>query len=63
MTDRACHASLRRFWFPLSKGLGIGVTSPTEEEARSMAETVRAQYYPDAKLLAVVDGEPTLPRS
>lgn len=54
MTAPSCHRALRRFWFPLSRGLGIGVTAPTEAEARELAETVRAQSYPESILRAPV---------
>jgi hypothetical protein len=45
---------LRRFWFPLSKGIGIGVTAPTEAEARVLAETTRAEFFPHAAITGVV---------
>lgn len=54
MTAPSCHRALRRFWFPLSPGLGIGVTAPTEAEARELAEIVRARYHPEAELLAPI---------
>jgi hypothetical protein len=44
------HRDLRRFWFPLSRGLGIGVTAPSLEEARELAEDVRARLYKDAEI-------------
>ena len=45
---------LRRFWFPLPVGFGVGVTAPSEAEARELAEAVRARYFPDATLGEVV---------
>ena len=45
---------LRRFWFPLPIGFGVGVTAASEAEARELAEVVRARYFPDAALEAVV---------
>ena len=46
--------ALRRFWFGLSFGLGIGVTAPTEDEARALAEAVRRQHFPTAVITGVV---------
>jgi len=48
------HPPLRAFWFRLSRGLGIGVTAATEDEARAMAEGVRARYFADATIAGVV---------
>ena len=45
---------LRRFWFPLSSGFGIGVTAATEDEARLMAEDTRARYFSDAAFTGLV---------
>ena len=45
---------LRRFWFPLPVGFGVGVTAASEVEARELAEAVRARYFPAATLEAVV---------
>jgi len=45
---------LRRFWFPLSRGFGIGVTAATEDEARTMAEETRAYYFADAVFTGLV---------
>jgi hypothetical protein len=49
--------SLRRFWFPVPGYLGVGVTAPTEAEARALAERTRATCWPDAPALeaAVAD--------
>jgi hypothetical protein len=44
------HQDLRRFWFPLSMGLGIGVTAGSPDEARALAEDVRAHYYPNSEI-------------
>jgi hypothetical protein len=44
------HRDLRRFWFSLSKGIGIGVTATTLEEARKLAEEARAQCHPTAEI-------------
>jgi hypothetical protein len=54
MDGPTCHARLRRFWFPLSSGLGIGVTSGSEAEAHEVAESVRARYYPEDRFLGFV---------
>ena len=45
---------LRRFWFPLSRGFGIGVTAASLEEARKLAYGVRAQYFRDAEITGVI---------
>ena len=50
MTRPASHRDLRRFWFPLSEGLGIGVTAASPQEARELAEGVRARYYASSKI-------------
>ena len=39
---------LRRFWFPLSRGFGIGVSAATADEARELAEEARLLYCVDA---------------
>jgi len=54
MTGPACHRDLRRFWFPLSTGLGIGVTASSEQEARQLAEDARARYFADATFMGVI---------
>ncbi len=53
MTDPTCHPSLRRFWFALSAGPGIGVTAGSEAEARALAEAARARYAPEAAITGV----------
>jgi len=45
---------LRRFWFPLSKGFGIGVTAGSPDEARALADEVRATYFADAEITGEV---------
>ena len=45
---------LRRFWFPLSRGFGIGVTAATEDEARLMAEDTRSRHFSDAVFTGLV---------
>jgi hypothetical protein len=45
---------LRRFWFPMSRGFGIGVTAATETEAREMAEQTRKHYFVDAAFTGFV---------
>ena len=45
---------LRRFWFPLSSGFGVGVTAASEADARQLAEVARARYFPKATLGEVV---------
>jgi len=54
MVNSAHNKGLRRFWFPLSRGLGIGVTAPSEVEARELAEATRLRYYPSAQFVGVV---------
>jgi hypothetical protein len=49
----SCHRRLRRFWFALSTGLGIGVTAGSEEEARMLAEAARERSHPDATITGV----------
>jgi hypothetical protein len=44
------HAGLRRFWFPLSPGLGIGVTEFSEEEAYRQAERIRREAFPNSSM-------------
>ena len=47
--------ALRRFWFPLTFGFGVGVTAPTEAEARALAEEARVAYFPpEASFTGVV---------
>jgi hypothetical protein len=41
---------LTRFWFPLSRGVGIGVTASSDEEALRFAEDVRQEFFPDATI-------------
>ena len=53
MTGPVCHRSLRRFWFALSRGPGIGVTAASEAEARALAEPVRTRFWPDAAIVGV----------
>jgi hypothetical protein len=46
---------LRRFWFPLSYGFGIGVTAATEAQARALAEEARKELFPpEATFLGVI---------
>ena len=54
MTDPACHRGLRRFWFPLTRHFGIGVTAVSEGEARALAEAARLRYMPEAEFTGVV---------
>jgi hypothetical protein len=39
---------LRRFWFPLDGHLGVGVTAATLEEAATLAEGARREWWPGA---------------
>jgi hypothetical protein len=41
---------LRRFWFPLTHGYGIGVYRPRRLRARELAEDVRARYFANAEI-------------
>jgi|GEM_PF-4461703 len=50
----ACHRSLRRYWFTLSEGIGIGVTAAGEGEARAMAEQTRAERFHRASITSMV---------
>ena len=54
MTQSSSQGALRRFWFPLSKGIGIGVTAASEAAAREIAEATRAEYFPHAIITGVV---------
>jgi hypothetical protein len=54
MTGPALDQSLRRFWFVLSGGRGIGVTAASEFEARGMAEPVRTHFWPDEAIVRVI---------
>ena len=45
---------LRPYWFPLSSGLGIGVTADSDSAARLMAEATRLQHFPDAEFSGFV---------
>jgi hypothetical protein len=47
-------APLRRFWFPLPRYFGIGVTAASLVEARALAERARREYWLDAPPLAEV---------
>jgi hypothetical protein len=47
-------SSLHRFWFPIPGHLGIGVTAQTEAEARALAESARAECWPNAPALGEV---------
>ncbi|MDF1501728.1 hypothetical protein [Roseisolibacter sp. H3M3-2] len=53
MADPTCHRALRRFWFMLSAGPGIGVTAASEAEARELAEATRARFAPEAVITGV----------
>jgi hypothetical protein len=46
---------LHRYWFSITKGLGIGVTAFTASEARKMAEEVLPISYPNAQLTTVIE--------
>ena len=50
MARPTSHRDLRRFWFPLSTGFGIGVTAGSPDEAREFAEEVRTRSFADAKI-------------
>ena len=47
----ACHRGLRRYWFPLSTGLGIGITAASDDEARERAIDAQRRTAADATLL------------
>ena len=44
MDAPGCHRRLHRYWFPMGRDFGIGVTAFSEAEARSLAEDTRAKY-------------------
>lgn len=44
MHEPVCHRRLRRFWFPLTPGFGIGVTATSEDEARAEAAATKERY-------------------
>jgi hypothetical protein len=50
----ACHRGLRRYWFPLSSGLGIGVTAASDAEANAWAAEAQQRIAPGATLLAPI---------
>lgn len=50
----ACHRGLRRYWFPLSSGLGIGVTAASDAEAHAWAAETQQRIAPAATLLAPI---------
>ena len=54
MTRTVPQGTLRRFWFRLSQGGGIGVTAGSEVEARELAEDARLRFYPAASIVGVV---------
>lgn len=54
MSDPICHRALRRFWFTLSVGPGIGVTAGSAAEARALAEAARARHTPEAAITGVI---------
>ena len=54
MTRTAPQGRLRRFWFQLSQGGGIGVTAGSEVEALELAEGARVRFYPAASIVEVV---------
>jgi hypothetical protein len=54
MDGPTCHRALRRYWFPLPKRFGIGVTAASEAEARALAADVLARHYPEGLTLDAV---------
>ena len=54
MPRPASHRALRRFWFPLSEGFGIGVTAGSPNEARELAEEVRERYFENAEIIGEI---------
>ena len=44
MNEPVWHRRLRRFWFPLERQFGIGVTAATEEEALALATETKERY-------------------
>ena len=54
MTGPSCHRRLVRYWFPLPKSIGVGVTAASEEEARALADSARARYFPDEEFVGIV---------
>ncbi len=45
---------LRRVWFVLSDGRGIGVTAASELEARGLAEPVRTAYFSETRIVDAI---------
>lgn len=45
---------LTRFWFPATRGIGVGVTAYSLEQARAWAEQALPRLPPDAALGAPV---------
>ena len=50
-----CHRALRRFWFPATRGFGIGVTACSLEEAQALADEALGRYQPGARFTDVVE--------
>jgi hypothetical protein len=46
---------LRRFWLPCRPAFGIGVKATSPEEARGLADSVLAQYFPSSEITGVVE--------
>jgi len=54
MKDPVRDTDLRRFWFVLSDGRGIGVTAASELEARGLVEPVRTHFFTEASVVQIV---------
>ena len=54
MNGQAPRPVLRRVWFVLSDGRGIGVTAASELEARGLAEPVRTAYFAETSIVDAI---------
>ena len=54
--DKSTRQFLKPYWFPLKVGFGIGVTAYTKDEALTMAENCRKEWYPDQRLGEPIEG-------
>jgi hypothetical protein len=44
-----------RYWFPCTRGLGIGVTAWSREEAEKMARETLAIHYRGSEMVGIVE--------
>ena len=46
--DESTRKYLTAYWFPMDRGMGIGVTAYTQKQAYEMAKDCQSNYYPEA---------------